>query len=96
MTIARGHLVDASVTRWYRCVTHCVRRAFLFAEGVHDRKRLSNICSRNLLKSSPWPSLGSRSWITICTFWSSRPGCGQVVYLVYLGIPWPRTLDWDR
>ena len=53
MTIARGHLVDASVTRWYRYVTHCVRRDFLLAEGVHDRKGLSNICSRNLLKSSP-------------------------------------------
>jgi hypothetical protein len=52
MTIARGHLVDASVTRWYRCVTRRVRRAFLLWEGVHDRKGLSNIGSGNLLKSS--------------------------------------------
>jgi len=34
MTIARAHLVDPSVTRWY----YCVRRAFLLGEGMHDRK----------------------------------------------------------
>jgi REP element-mobilizing transposase RayT len=38
MTVARAHLVDASVTRWYHCVTRCVRRAFLLGEGPHDRK----------------------------------------------------------
>ncbi len=29
LTIARGHQIDASVARWYHCVTGCVRRAFL-------------------------------------------------------------------
>jgi len=38
VTIARAHLVDPSVTRWYHCVTRCVRRAFLLGEGMHDRK----------------------------------------------------------
>jgi hypothetical protein len=38
MTMARAHLVDPSVTRWYHCVTRCVRRAFLLGEGPVDRK----------------------------------------------------------
>jgi hypothetical protein len=40
MTIARAHLIDPAVTRWYHCVTRCVRRAFLLGEGegAHDRK----------------------------------------------------------
>ncbi len=38
MTIARAHLVNPSVTRWYHCVTRCVRRALLLAEGTLNRK----------------------------------------------------------
>jgi hypothetical protein len=38
MTMARAHLVDVSVTRWYHCVTRCVRRAFLLGEGLFGRK----------------------------------------------------------
>ena len=33
MTMARAHLVDVSVTRWYHCVTRCVRRALLLGEA---------------------------------------------------------------
>src|SRR5277367_6778335 len=39
MTIARAQLVDTSLTRWYHCVTRCVRRAFRLGEGDHDRKQ---------------------------------------------------------
>jgi REP element-mobilizing transposase RayT len=38
MTMARAHLVDVSVTRWYHCITRCVRRAFLLAEGLSNRR----------------------------------------------------------
>jgi hypothetical protein len=38
MTIARAHLIDPPVTRWYHCITRCVRRAFLLGEGPQDRK----------------------------------------------------------
>jgi hypothetical protein len=38
MTMARAHLVDPAVTRWYHCITRCVRRAFLLGEGDCDRK----------------------------------------------------------
>ncbi len=39
MTMARPHLVDVSVTRWYHCVTRCVRRAFLLGEEPHNRRQ---------------------------------------------------------
>jgi hypothetical protein len=38
MTIARSRRIDMSVTRWYHCVTRCVRRAFLLGDGTSDRK----------------------------------------------------------
>ena len=49
MTMARAHLVDPSVTRWYHCVTRCVRRAFLLGEGagrsqVMDRASAGRTC----------------------------------------------------
>src|SRR4029079_1642679 len=39
MTMPRAHLVDMSLTRWYHCITRCVRRAFLLSEGPIDRKQ---------------------------------------------------------
>jgi REP element-mobilizing transposase RayT len=38
MAMARAHLVDVSVTRWYHCITRCVRQAPLLAQGRFDRK----------------------------------------------------------
>ena len=39
MTIARKELIDVSVTRWYHCVTRCVRRLSLLGDGSSDRKQ---------------------------------------------------------
>ena len=39
MTIARRQLIDVSVTRWYHCMSRCVRGAFLLGEGLLDRKQ---------------------------------------------------------
>ncbi len=38
MAIARSRLIDVSITRWYHCITRCVRRAFLLGEGTSDRR----------------------------------------------------------
>jgi hypothetical protein len=38
MTMARSHLVDPSVTRWYHCMSKCVRGADLLTEVPEDRK----------------------------------------------------------
>jgi REP element-mobilizing transposase RayT len=39
MTTARSQLVDVSVTRYYHCISRCVRRAFLCGEGFEHRKQ---------------------------------------------------------
>ena len=39
MAIARAQLVNPSVSRWYHCITRCVRRAHLLGEGLTDRKQ---------------------------------------------------------
>ncbi len=39
MPLAHAQLVDPSVTRWYHCISRCVRRAFLIGDGPLDRKQ---------------------------------------------------------
>ena len=39
MTVARTQLVDAEVTRYYHCISRCVRRAMLCGEGFEHRKQ---------------------------------------------------------
>jgi hypothetical protein len=38
MTMPRRQLVDVAVTRYYHCISRCIRRAFLCGEGVTHRK----------------------------------------------------------
>ena len=38
MTMPRRTLVDVAITRYYHCISRCVRRAFLCGEGVTHRK----------------------------------------------------------
>jgi REP element-mobilizing transposase RayT len=38
MTMPRRQLVDVAVTRYYHCISRCVRRAFLCGEGFEHRK----------------------------------------------------------
>jgi len=39
MTTARCELVDPALTRYYHCISRCVRRAFLCGEGFEHRKQ---------------------------------------------------------
>jgi REP element-mobilizing transposase RayT len=39
MTVARGKLVDESITSWYHCSSRCVRKLLLMGEGFEHRKQ---------------------------------------------------------
>ena len=55
MTMARSRLVDPSVTRWYHCMTRCVRGADLLAKAPEYRNAWrSNSGCKNSHKSSRW------------------------------------------
>ena len=48
MTMARSRLVDPSVTRWYHCMTRCVRGADLLAKRRRIARLGSNSGCKNL------------------------------------------------
>lgn len=46
MTMPRRQLVDVAVTRYYHCISHCVRRAFLY--GERHKRHNSNLLLKQL------------------------------------------------
>ena len=63
MTMARAHLVDLSVTRWYHCITRCVRREFLLGEEPYYLKEESKNTQPN---KHPLPTVDRRSVTDLC------------------------------
>ena len=86
MTMARSRLVNPSVTRWYHCMTRCVRGADLLAKVPEDRKawieqRLQELAQIfavgvgfRLAASSSWGALsrGPTDWL-FCSLGALRP-----------------------
>ena len=60
MTIARRQLIDVSVTRWYHCMSRCVRGARCLATSRQTAKRGLKIASRTSPISSRWAWVVSR------------------------------------
>jgi hypothetical protein len=50
--IIRSKLVDVYVARWYRCLSRCVRKAFLLGEQDRNPGNGSRTASRNSRKSA--------------------------------------------
>jgi hypothetical protein len=62
MTIARAHLIDPSMTRWYHCVTRCVRRAYLLrTTGTKAMQRRFCAGVQRTLSCEKRPEVGHRS-----------------------------------
>ena len=57
MTIARAHLIDPSLTRWYHCVTRCVRRGFCWEMKNTTVRNGSRTGSRSVPVALRWASV---------------------------------------
>ena len=69
MTAARSQLVDVNVTRYYHCISRCVRRAFLCGEGFEHRKQWIEDRLQTLSGALRSRSAGSPLWTTTSTSW---------------------------
>jgi hypothetical protein len=102
MMMARAHLVDPAVTRWYHCVTRCVRRAVLRKSRTFIDSSKQNVQPWAAIRGAQWPFmpcvLGLRR--------SARqgpPGCAAAIHralvaqaLDNVGRPAVRSDDPDR
>ena len=67
MTVARSQLVDVKVTRYYHCISRCVRRAFLCGAGFEHRKqwieeRLQTLSGCFAVSVCGFAVMGKRCW----------------------------------
>ena len=69
MTMRRRQLVDVAITRYYHCISRCVRRAFPCGESVTHRKAwVASIMTRLRTSAECWRShlhklLGKTRWL---------------------------------
>lgn len=101
MTIARRLLVDLNVTRFYHCISSCVRQAFLCGEGCEHRKKWLEDQLKKLAKSFAISVCGysilDNHLHTLCRLdpeeaeaWSA-----EEVILRWIAVFPPRTLNFD-
>ena len=64
MTTVRKNLVDTSVTRWYHCISRCVRAAFLMSDDGDGFDRKQWIENRlKLLAENFAVAVGGFAWL---------------------------------
>lgn len=101
MTIARRQLVDLDVTRYYHCLSRCVRGAFLCGDGCEHRKqwiedRLKVLAENFAISVCGFSVMGNHLHVLI----RLDPGTAsewtdEEVVRRWLAVYPPRTLDQD-
>jgi len=102
MTLPRRQLVDLELTRYYHCISRCVRRAFLCGEGREHRKqwiedRLELLAHNFAVSVCGFSVMDNHLHVLVrldpdaVDRWSD-----EEVVRRWLAVYWPRTLDRDN